>query len=157
MSFLVVIEHSLTDIDRWTQAFAEQSGVRLEAGLSWVHAAWGVDADEGRFVLTLRGDDKQAISNYVEQHYMQLAKALELETPPSIFVGEMIPSASVGHGRLELLRDEAEELVKLVRERLGELSSEIHHSTVSSFQDALKRRKQRLTELMEKARRLTHS
>jgi hypothetical protein len=51
---------------------------------------------------------------------------------------------------LELTPDERELLLETVKERLGEIRGQIHHSTTSSFTDRLKRAEQTLDGLIER-------
>ena len=51
---------------------------------------------------------------------------------------------------IELSEQERLELVQVVKERRGELSEEIHHATVSTYQDKLKARKVLLEQILGK-------
>ena len=51
---------------------------------------------------------------------------------------------------IELSDDEARTLLELLDVRLGEMSEEIYHSTVSSFKEELKQRRETLEALREK-------
>lgn len=52
--------------------------------------------------------------------------------------------------RLDLNDREVEVLVEIVRERVGEYASEIHHAATSTFRDELRDRKRSLEDLLEK-------
>lgn len=54
---------------------------------------------------------------------------------------------------IEITEDERRELTMVLEERMGELSAEIHHATVSTFRDELRARKVRLCELIQKLER----
>ena len=54
--------------------------------------------------------------------------------------------------QVEFSTQEIEELLRVIEERLGELSEEIHHATVSTYQDQLKSRKTLLNQLLDKLR-----
>lgn len=51
---------------------------------------------------------------------------------------------------IELTDEEARAMLELLDARLGELSEEIYHSTVSTFKDELKHRRQTLETLRNK-------
>ncbi len=51
---------------------------------------------------------------------------------------------------IELTDEEARALLELVDARLGEMSEEIYHSTVSTFKEELKHRKETLEAVREK-------
>lgn len=51
---------------------------------------------------------------------------------------------------IEITEDECREMAQVLAERMGELSEEIHHASVSTFRDQLRARKVRLQALLEK-------
>ncbi len=51
---------------------------------------------------------------------------------------------------LELTTEEVQALVELLNTRLGEMSEEIHHATVSSFKEQLRERRDLLRALRRK-------
>jgi len=52
--------------------------------------------------------------------------------------------------QIDFTIQEVEELRDIIRERMGELSEEIHHADRSEFQDQLKARKAQLRGILEK-------
>ena len=52
--------------------------------------------------------------------------------------------------RIEMTKNEVEEIIGIIDERLRELSSEIHHARVSTYNDLLRQRKQVLVEILKR-------
>lgn len=52
--------------------------------------------------------------------------------------------------QLEITNDECDELVRVLKERLGELREEVYHADVSTYHDQLKEREARMKALLAK-------
>ena len=153
MSYFIAIEQLVNDFDRWDLAFAGHWRDQECAGIELENVTRGAMGDSNHVMLTLHCDTLDDAQRYVDSEALgeDLDKAGADE--PQIYIGEVIPWWTPSESHLDLVRDEIEEINAVLAARMEELSHQIHHTTLSTYRDRLKRRKRSMSRLLEKTRR----
>jgi|GEM_PF-3190844 hypothetical protein len=153
MSYFIAIEQLVKDFDRWDLAFARHWREQPCAGIELENVTRGTSGDTDHVMLTLHCDTLEDAQRYVESE--SLGEILEKSgaDDPQIYIGEVVPWWTPSESHLDLVHDEIEEINAVLAARMEELSHQIHHTTLSTYRDRLKRRKRSMSRLLEKTRR----